>query len=236
MITFNGFDKSYGKQNLFKKLNLNIDSKKITAILGPNGSGKTTLVKAFLGLVKADQGDILYQDKSTLKNPVDFKSRIGYMPQYSSFPENLNVREIINFMQDLRSVENMDLDLITDLKLDIEYDKKISELSGGTKQKLAAAIAFMFKPEFLVLDEPYAGLDPISTVILKKKILKGRSESNGFLIITHLLNDLSDFVDEIIFLINGDLIFQGDIKKLLELTNENNVELAIAKLMVKINQ
>ncbi|MBI2417540.1 MAG: ATP-binding cassette domain-containing protein, partial [Ignavibacteriales bacterium] len=115
-------------------------------------------------------------DGTKLNGIYNYIAKIGYMPQIASFPENLSVKELLTLLKEIRNVnEKFDDELIHLLNLEKEFEKRIKTLSGGTKQKLNAVIAFLFNPQILILDEPSAGLDPVSSSILKDKILKEKN-------------------------------------------------------------
>ncbi|MCB0749787.1 MAG: ATP-binding cassette domain-containing protein, partial [Ignavibacteriae bacterium] len=130
----------------------------------------TTLIKSILGLIKKYDGSIKI-DGRLINGESEYRNIIGYMPQSASFPENLTVQNIFEMVKDLRPNKSFDEDLIYEFKLKNELNKRLKNLSGGTMQKVNAALAFLFNPNILILDEPTAGLDPVSSSLLKDKIL-----------------------------------------------------------------
>lgn len=231
MIRIEGLNKSFGKLHVLKDVNLEIDKAKVTAIIGPNGSGKTTLIKIILGLMKSDSGKILVNGIN-IKKGVSYKNCIGSMPQIARFPENLRVGELIEMIQDLRSRKNgVDKELFESFKLNNEINKKLGTLSGGTKQRVNAAIAFLFNPEILILDEPTAGLDPISSSALKDKILKEQKAGKTIIITSHILSDIEELAENLVFILEGKIIYNGTVKGLIEEKGKSNLERTIASLM-----
>ncbi|NCQ19166.1 MAG: copper ABC transporter ATP-binding protein [Ignavibacteria bacterium CG_4_8_14_3_um_filter_37_9] len=232
MIKTEKLYKKYGTLEALKSLNIEIKSNRLTYIVGPNGSGKTTFIKTILGLVKPTSGN-LFVDGVKLNGTYLYREKIGYMPQIASFPENLSVKEVLNLLKEIRSENvNYDEELIRLLKLEKEYEKRIKNLSGGTKQKLNAVIAFLFDPPVLILDEPSAGLDPVSSSILKDKILREKKAGKTILFTSHILSELEELAEEIIFLLEGSVCFSGGKDELILLTGERNLERAIANLMM----
>jgi Cu-processing system ATP-binding protein len=231
MIEIKELYKKFGKLNVLDGLDINVEQGKVTAIVGPNGSGKTTLIKCILGLTKPDKGNITI-DSHTLNGDWLYKRMIGYMPQFARFPENLTVKEIIAMIKDLRQDEhNTDEDLFNDFHLQPEANKKIRTLSGGTRQKVSAVIAFLFKPKLLILDEPTAGLDPRASSLLKDKLLREKVGGKTFIITSHIMSELEELSDNIIFLLNGKVRFQGTINNIIRDTHEQKLERAVANMM-----
>jgi len=231
MIELSHLTKRYGKLTVLDNLDLQIDRGKIIGIVGPNGSGKTTLIKCILGLTKPDEGTITVNNH-TLNGNWDYRQWIGYMPQYGNFPDNLTVHEIISMVKDLRrNPEKLDRELYDSLNLDQEKSKKIHTLSGGTRQKLSALIAFLFKPEILILDEPTAGLDPRSSRAFKDKMLKERSAGKTIIITSHIMSELEELADEIVFILGGEIKFKGSVQSIIENTSGHKLERAVANMM-----
>jgi Cu-processing system ATP-binding protein len=135
-------------------------------------------------------------------------------------------------LRELRpDVKEPDESLIRDFGLGLELSKKLNELSGGTRQKINAVAAFMFNPEVFFLDEPTAGLDPRSSSILKDKILAQRKAGKTFVITSHVMTELEELADEIVFLADGKVRFNGSVRQIKDLTRQANLERAVAELM-----
>lgn len=233
MIALKNIEKKFGKFHVLKNIFLEIQPGKITAIVGPNGSGKTTIIKSILGLVKPESGDILIDDKSIIGEHL-YRKNIGYMPQSASFPENLTVREVIKMIADLRNEEiNIESNLIEILNLIPEMNKQIKNLSGGNKQKLSAYIALIFNPSIIILDEPTAGLDPVASSNLKQRILEECSNGKTIILTSHIMTEIEELADNIIFLIDGKIVFDGEVKDLIESSGEHILEKAIANMMTE---
>ncbi|MBU2494268.1 MAG: ABC transporter ATP-binding protein [Bacteroidetes bacterium] len=232
MIEINSLNKNYGSLNVLKNINLNLAEGKITYLVGPNGSGKTTLIKSILGLVKKYDGSILVNGE-LLNGGSGYRKDIGYMPQSASFPENLTVRNIFEMVKDLRNnTENMDEELISKFNLKNEMNKRLKNLSGGTVQKVSAALAFLFNPSILILDEPTAGLDPVSSGILKDKIIKENGAGKTILFTSHIMSELEDLAQNIVFILEGKICFEGPLNSLINLTGEKNLERSVASVMM----
>jgi Cu-processing system ATP-binding protein len=231
MIQINSLNKSYGKLQVLSELDASIRDGSVTAVVGHNGSGKTTLIKCILGLTTYQGGEI-FINEFKLNGGWEYRSGLGYMPQIASFPENLSVKEVIELIQDLRNTSNTKSEeLMETFRLTQDLDKSLKTLSGGTRQKVNAVIAFMFDPGILILDEPTAGLDPLSTSILKDRVLHERSQGKTILITSHIMSEVQEMADRILYLLDGKIFFDGPVQELIDMTGEKNLERAIAGMM-----
>jgi len=226
-----GVTKRYGRVPVLRGIDLSVKAGRVTAILGPNGAGKSTLIRVLLGLARPDDGSVTVAGAVVGDDPA-YRAAIGYMPQHPHFPENLTGREVVRLLRELRGhTVPEDDELFESFALATELDKPVRTLSGGTKQKLNAALAFMFRPRILLLDEPTAGLDPVASGVLKARILGARQAGVTVLVVSHVLSELEDLVDDVIFLLEGRVEFQGSLRGLRELTGETRLEQAVAHLM-----
>jgi Cu-processing system ATP-binding protein len=232
MIEIKGLTKNFGRQHVLQGVDLEIAPGRVTAVVGHNGAGKTTLIKAILGLSRPDGGTITIDGTPVNGDPA-YRARIGYMPQIARFPENLSAGELLDMIKDLRgnSVAHVDEELISRLELADELRKPLRVLSGGTRQKVNAVIAFLFSPDLLILDEPTAGLDPVSSSTLKDKILAARAAGRTVVITSHVMSELEELADDLAFLIDGRVQFAGPLQRLKIETRQLNLERAIAHLM-----
>ena len=232
MIQISDLNKKFGKLTVLNGLDLEIDSGGIFAILGPNGSGKTTLIKSVLGMVIPDKGDIKLKGESVL-NKWNYRNEINYLPQIANFPANLTVKELIKMVKNLRPKKASDKELIELFGLEAFLDKKLGNLSGGTKQKVNILLTFMFESDLIILDEPTTGLDPISLIHLKEIINKEKKQGKTILITTHIMSFVEEIADEIVFLLDGKIYFKGTSAALKKQTEQVDLEHAIAKLISK---
>lgn len=236
MIQVKQIEKKFGRFEVLRGISFNVEPGKITAIVGPNGSGKTTIIKSILGLVSPDNGEILIDNKSILDDFL-YRKNIGYMPQSASFPENLTVREVIKMICDLRSSElKLDQGVINKLNLSSELGKQIKNLSGGNKQKVSALISLMFDPSIIILDEPTAGLDPVASSQFKDIILKEKQKGKAIILTSHIMSEIEEMADNIIFLLEGKICFDGSILSLLTYKGESKLEKAIANMMTEVTK
>ncbi len=232
MIQIENLKKKYGKLDVLKSISLDICSGKVTAIVGPNGSGKSTTIKSILGLIKPDEGSIIVNDRF-VNGDYEYRRVIGYMAQIAKFPENLKVRNVFDLLCDLRRKADLvvDEELIEQFKIDKEYDKKLKNLSGGTRQKVNASLAFLFNPEILILDEPTASLDPVASRILKEKIHKEKDKGKTIILTSHIMSEVEELSDDIVFLLEGKILYHGSKRNLLLSYPSSRLEQVIAKMM-----
>ena len=233
MIRINNLNKAFGKHQVLKDVTLHFEAGKGIALIGPNGSGKTTLIKVLLGLVLADKGEVLLEGRSILGES-DYRKQVGYMPQVSRFPENLTVKKLFQMMKSLRAdvqEKNYDLDLYRAFQIDQLGDKRLEILSGGMKQKVSAALAFIFNPKVLILDEPTAGLDPVSNEVLKEKLKMTIENGKLVLISSHILNDLDDIATDVAYMMDGELKFFKSLGQLKSETSEVRLNKIVAQVL-----
>tara|TARA_R110001632_G_scaffold100840_1_gene208204 strand:+ start:2578 stop:3285 length:708 start_codon:yes stop_codon:yes gene_type:complete len=234
MIKIEQLHKRFGKNQVLKGIDLTFAQKGIVAVLGPNGSGKTTLIKAILGMVIPDKGTLSVDDIS-IKSNWKYRDQIDYLPQIANFPSNLTVKELIAMIKDIRNRPGDDKRLISLFKLEPFLSKKLSTLSGGTKQKVNLVLTLMFDSPIIILDEPTTGLDPIAMIHLKALIKEEKAKGKIILITSHIMSFVEEMADEIVFLLEGQVYFKGNIDQLKAQTNQSNFEHAIANLLNQEN-
>ena len=231
MIKVENLHKKFKKLQALNNINAEFNKGQVISLIGPNGSGKTTLIKSILGLVKPDNGQILFNGISIAKD-IEYRRNIGYMPQIGRYPDNMKVGQLFDMIKNMRGEnEKVNEELFYRFKLDTMMDKSMKGLSGGTRQKVSAALAFLFDAEVLILDEPTAGLDPLASEILKEKIIAEKEKGKLILITSHILSDLEELTTIVLYLQDGKIVFNKSMMELYELTGEEKLTKAIAKVM-----
>lgn len=231
MIEIKGLTKSFGKFKALDSIDLELKKGQAISLLGPNGSGKTTLIKSILGLVIPEKGTISINGQ-IVNQSWAYRSRIGYMPQIGRYPDNMTIEQVINMIREIRKDHTVyDDELIYGFGLDKVKNKTMRNLSGGTRQKVSACLCFLFSPDIYILDEPTAGLDPVSSELLKEKITKERNGGKLILITSHVLSDLEGITSHVVYLQDGKLIFYKTIEELQETTGEEKLNKVIAQVM-----
>ena len=183
-------------------------------------------------MVKPDSGKIFFKD-DYINGGFEYRKHIGYMPQIGRYPDNMKMGQLFEMLKNIRNhpEEDLDEDLIKEFNLCSMYEKPMRTLSGGTRQKVSAAVAFLFNPEVLILDEPTAGLDPLASDILKEKIKKEKEKGKLILITSHILSDLDEFTSHVMYMQEGKMQFLKEIETLREETGEIKLGKAIARIM-----
>lgn len=233
MISYKQVTKQFGKLLALNQVNLELKKGKSYALIGPNGSGKTTLIKLLLGLVVPTSGEIFFEGES-VKHHWRYRERIGYMPQIGRYPDNMKIGQVIDMMKNIReNKQEIDEELIESFALNKIVDKRMHALSGGTRQKVSAALAFLFPSPVLILDEPTAGLDPVAVEVLKEKILAEKEKGKLLMISSHIMSDLEELTSDVIYLNEGQIPFNNSIDDLMDITGESKLGKAIARLITK---
>ncbi len=231
MISIKALHKRFGNLNAIQQLDLELETSKVYALIGPNGSGKTTLLKCLLGLVIPSKGSIRVQGED-IQNQWKYREQIGYMPQIGHYPANMTIGQLLKMVVNVRKYQGvLDEELVHAFGLHAMHHKRMHTLSGGTRQKVSAAIAFLFNAPILILDEPTAGLDPLSVELLKEKIIKEKEAGKLLIISSHIMSDLDHIATEMVYLYDGQLMYNDSIDKLKADTGEERLGKAISAIM-----
>lgn len=231
MISLRNVIKNFGKLRALDDVTVGFSPGKSYALIGPNGSGKTTLIKSVLGMVIPTSGEIVVNNEP-VKNHWHYREKIGYMPQIGRYPDNMRIGQLFDMMRNIRkNPPVLDEELMEAFQLDQILDKRMHTLSGGTRQKVSAALAFLFNPPILFLDEPTAGLDPVSVELLKDKIQKEKEAGRLLIITSHIMSDLDDLATEVVYLQEGKIRYNNSIEELKDITGEIKLGKAMAKMI-----
>ncbi len=213
IVEFKDVHKSYSKKEVLKGLNLNIPKGKIVGLLGPNGSGKTTMIKLMNGLLQPDRGSI---EINGMKPSKETKKIVSYLPERTYLNDWMKVKDILEFFYDF--YEDFDVqkanEMINSLKID--KNEKLKSMSKGTKEKVQLILVMSRKADLYILDEPIGGVDPAARSYILKTILTNYNEDSTLLIATHLISEIENICDDILFISNGEIVLQGSVDEIRE--------------------
>lgn len=203
--------KNYGGLRALDELNLKLESGKIVGLLGPNGHGKTTLIKTLSGLLRQDKGTVLIDGK---KVGVETKKIVSYLPERSYLSPGMKIRDVAKFFEEF--YEDFDIKranaMIDELGLDRE--SRLKSLSKGNREKVQLIMVMSRKAKLYLLDEPMGGVDPAARDYILKTIISNYSEDATVIISTHLIQDVEQILDEVVFLKDGKVMFHRDVDEL----------------------
>ena len=205
--------KAYGRKTALSHINLTLSGGHIIGLLGPNGSGKTTLIKLINGLLTPSEGSLLVGG-----NPVGIESKkiVSYLPDQSYLDMNLKVQELIDYFKDF--YEDFDESRAYDMlaKLNISPSDKLKTMSKGTKEKVQLILIMSRRAKLYVLDEPIAGVDPAARDYILNTILSNYDEDAAILISTHLISDIENILDDVVFIKEGQVVLTSSVDKIRE--------------------
>ena len=220
MIIIKNFSKSYGNKLAVNNLSLTIEDGDICAFVGPNGAGKTTTLKAIAGILDFSDGDILINGLSIKKEPIKCKEQIAYLPDNPDLYEFLKGIDYLNFISDIYGIKDERSDIIkkySDLfELTGFLGNTINTYSHGMKQKLSIISALIHKPKVLLLDEPFVGLDPISSHNLKEIMNDLTKDGVSIFFSTHVLEVAEKLCNKVAVIKNGKLVIHDSMKKVIK--------------------
>ncbi|HBG5346668.1 TPA: ABC transporter ATP-binding protein [Clostridioides difficile] len=213
IVEFKGVNKSYGTKSVLKNIDLNIPKGKIVGLLGPNGSGKSTMIKLMNGLLQPDNGEIMINE---MKPSIETKKIVSYLPERTYLNDWMKVSDLLKFFYDFYS--DFDVRRANEMikSLDIDVNEKLKTMSKGTKEKVQLILVMSRNASIYILDEPIGGVDPAARSYILKTILKNYSEDSTLLIATHLISEIENICDEVIFISKGEIVLQGDVEAIRE--------------------
>lgn len=218
MLKIENLTKKYGDKVAVNNLSLEINKGEIYGFIGHNGAGKTTTLKCVVGISDFDEGKITLNGVSVKENPVEYKKKIAYIPDNPDLYEYMTGIKFLNFISDVFGIDtNTRKEKIDKLseQFEIKNDlgKPISTYSHGMKQKLAIIAAWIHSPEFIIMDEPFVGLDPKAAYILKGMMREACDNGCAIFFSTHVLEVAEKLCDKIAIIKKGDLIKSGTMEE-----------------------
>ena len=223
MLSIQNINKTIKDKKIVNNISFEVNSGSINGLLGPNGAGKTTTFYMIAGLIKADKGDIFLADENVSNYAMHKRSKIGikYLPQEPSIFQNLSVYENLLGLAELSFKEKGDIENFIDKSID-EFNlseilnHKGRQLSGGQRRKVEIARTLATNPKIILLDEPFAGIDPIAIDEIKQVLIKLKNKNISILITDHNVREALEICDHAIVINNGSIIAKGDKNSLIE--------------------
>ena len=213
IVEFKNVYKSYGDKDILKGIDLNIPKGKIVGLLGPNGSGKTTIIKLINNLLQVDEGSI---EINGMKPSVETKKIISYLPEKTYLNDWMKVKDILSFFHDF--YKDFDIQKANEMIKNLKIDKneRLKTMSKGTKEKVQLILVMSRRADLYILDEPIGGVDPAARSYILDTILTNYNENATLLIATHLISEIENICDEVVFISNGEILLQGDVDDIRE--------------------
>jgi ABC-2 type transport system ATP-binding protein len=214
--------KSYNGQSVVNDISFNISKGEVFGLIGPNGAGKTTIIRMLLDIIRPDSGMIRILN-DTLTG--ELKNKIGYLPEERGLYKKLTVMETLLYLGSLKNMKSKDRASMFLDKMGMlpHKDKNISELSKGMQQKIQLIAALIHDPEFIILDEPYSGLDPVNMKLVKDLIIELGNEGKTILISTHMMDQVERMCDRIFMIHKGKGVLYGSVDEIRSRYGKNTV-------------
>lgn len=220
LIDCKDLQKSYGKKQIIRNMDLQLEKGKIIGLLGPNGSGKTTLIKILAGILCRNKGEVTIDGKQI---GVQSKEIVSYLPERTYLSPSMRVIEAILFFEDFYADFRKDRAVEMLEKLGIDLHDRIKQLSKGTREKLQLVLVMSRDAKVYLLDEPMGGVDPAARDYILKTILTNYSPDSSIIISTHLISDVEKVLDDVVFIKNGEIVLHQSVDTIRE-TNSKSVD------------
>lgn len=220
--------KTYASVSAVKNLSFTVERGEIFGLLGPNGAGKTTSIRMILDIIKPDRGDI-----TVLGGPMSeaTKARIGYLPEERGLYEDMTVLDTLIFMGQLKGLSQATAksraeSYLRETDLWDARQRKISDLSRGMNQKTQFIAATMHQPDLIIIDEPFSGLDPVNTRIIKNLLYRLRDQGAAIIMSTHQMHQVEEMCERILLINRGEQVLYGSLQEIRAQFASNTVEVA----------
>ena len=219
--------KSFGKIKAVKDISFDIPEGAVFGLIGRNGAGKTTTIRMMMNIYPPDQGEIIFRGN---KVGQEFRDKVGYLPEERGLYKKMKVLDTLLFFTELKginpnTVKDKAMEYLERFQLADRKNAKMQDLSKGNQQKVQFITSILSNPEFMILDEPFSGLDPVNTNLLKDIILDLKKEGKVIIFSTHLMDFAEKMCDHIALIHKGELILQGELAKIKEAHSKQNISL-----------
>lgn len=205
--------KKFGEQTALNSINIEINNNEIIGLLGPNGAGKSTIMKSVAGVLKIEEGEIIFNGKDIRENEIETKKNIGFLPENNPLYSEMYVKEYLSFVADLHKISKERVEEVISLVgITPEKSKKISQLSKGYQQRVGLAQAILHSPDLLILDEPTNGLDP-NQIIEIRNIIKEIGKEKTVILSTHIMQEVEALCSRVILIHQGKIVQDSNIEE-----------------------
>ncbi len=234
-LVLKNVSKKFGTKLAVDNISLTLDKPGVYGLLGPNGAGKTTTIRMLLGIIKKDKGNITWNGKEVTRKSVNF----GYLPEERGVYPKTIIRSQLMYFAELKGMKKIDAEKAIEhwakiLKVDEYLDMVAEKLSKGNQQKIQLMCAIIHNPELIVLDEPFSGLDPVNTEIIKNVIIDLVKKGKYIIMSAHQMTTIEEFCSDILILNKGKTVLQGNLKEIKNTYKANRVEIDVNKDISKI--
>ncbi|MDO5615584.1 MAG: ATP-binding cassette domain-containing protein [Cruoricaptor ignavus] len=205
-LQISNLTKKFGTQIALDQINITINKNEIIGLLGPNGAGKSTLMKSVAGVIKIDEGQIIFNEKNITTHDIETKKNIGFLPENNPLYHEMYVKEYLQFVANLHHIPKSNIEeVIEEVGLSPEKTKKIGQLSKGYKQRVGVAQAILHQPDLLILDEPTNGLDP-NQIIEIRNLIKDIGREKTVILSTHIMQEVEALCSRVILIHQGKIL------------------------------
>lgn len=213
-LSLSHVSKSYGEFRAVDDISFDVFHGEIFAILGPNGAGKSTTIRMILDIMKPDSGTIDVLGGAINMERLD---RVGYLPEERGLYKNLKVIDVMTYLGTLKGLSGREaksraMALLEQLSLDENATSKVSELSKGMQQKVQFAVTVLHEPELIIIDEPFSGLDPVNTLIIKDLIVEMKNKGTAIIMSTHQMHQVEEMADRLLMMNRGQQALYGSVE------------------------
>jgi ABC-2 type transport system ATP-binding protein len=238
ILELQNLKKYFANQKAVDDISLTIDKRSIFGLLGPNGAGKTTLIRMITGIFYPDEGSIIFDGKKF--DPVEDVIHIGYMPEERGLYKKMKIGEQAMYLAQLKGMKKNDaFEKIKEwfLKFEMEswWNKKVEDLSKGMSQKLQFVTTVLHEPKLIILDEPFSGLDPVNSNLIKDEIYNLAQRGSTIIFSTHRMEQVEEICDHIILINKGQKILDGTVKNIRQQFKENLFSIGLEKEPANLN-
>ena len=238
LLELRNLKKYFASQKAVDDLSFSINKGSIFGLLGPNGAGKTTVIRMITGIFYPDQGDIIFDGRKF--DPIKDVSQIGYMPEERGLYKKMKIGEQTMYLAQLKGLNRSDAmrrikDWFVRFEMETWWNKKVEDLSKGMSQKLQFVTTVLHEPKLIILDEPFSGLDPVNSNLIKEEIYKLAQKGSTVIFSTHRMEQVEEICSQIVLVNKGKKILDGTVKAVKQEFKENLFNVGVDQLPSGMN-